>query len=135
VAAIAEGAPHCRARILLVDDDSDVREVAAAMLDEAGYEVVEAGSGAAALECLDREGARIGLIIADIAMPGMSGLELAQTARRHWPNLPVLHITGFVGAEISTGETEVEHLLRKPFRTAELIAKVAAMLETAGERP
>ena len=133
VAPVAEGAAHCGGLILLVDDDNDVREVAAAMLDEAGYAVVEADSGGAALECLDRDGARIGLMIADIAMPGMSGLELAQKARRRWPHLPILHITGFVGAEISTEETNVEHLLRKPVRTAELTARVAAMLETVGE--
>ena len=55
------------ARILLVDDDCDVRSVTAALLVEIGYEVVEAGSGDAALDCLERERDRIELMIADVA--------------------------------------------------------------------
>ncbi len=131
---VAGGAGHGGGLILLVDDDSDVREVAAAMLDEAGYEVIEVGSGGAALECLEREGERVGLMIADIAMPGMSGVELAQTARRSWPDMPILFVTGFVGAALPAEEAGPDKLLRKPFRAAELAAKVAAALEACGKR-
>ena len=133
-AAVAGGVEHGDGLILLVDDDSDVREVAAAMLDEAGYEVVEAGSGTAALECLDREGARVGLMIADIAMPGMSGVELAHTVKLRRPDLPILFITGFVGTALPIEEAGPDQLLRKPFRAAELAAKVATLLERAAER-
>jgi CheY-like chemotaxis protein len=113
---------------MLVDDDSDVRTVTAAMLAEIGYEVVEAGSGGAALDCLEREGARIELMIADVAMPGMSGVELAHAARLGRPDLPILFVTGFGGAALPPDEAGLGDLLRKPFRTAELAAKVAAAL-------
>ena len=120
--------------ILLVDDDRDVRAVAAAMLGEAGYEVIEAGSGGAALECLEQEGRRIELMIADILMPGMNGVELARAARLTRPDLPVLFVTGFGGAALPADESDVGELLRKPFRTAELAAKVAALLKPGARR-
>jgi PAS domain S-box-containing protein len=121
-------------RILLVDDDSDVRAVAAAMLGEAGYEVIEAGSGGAALDRLERQGIAIELMIADIAMPGMSGIELARVVRRSRPDLPILFVTGFGGAALPAEKGSPRDLLRKPFRTAELAAKVAAMLDASGKR-
>jgi CheY-like chemotaxis protein len=121
-------------RILLVDDDSDVRAVAAAMLGEAGYDVIETGSAGAALDCLEREGRGIALMIADILMPGMSGIELAHAARLSRPDLPVLFVTGFGGAALPTGHSNPGELLRKPFRTAELADRVATLLEHGTSR-
>ncbi|MGE5271604.1 MAG: response regulator [Thiohalocapsa sp.] len=124
--------------VLLVDDDSDVRAVTAAMLDAAGYQVIEAGSAGAALECLERQGGDVALMVADIAMPGMSGVELAHAARLGRPALPVVFITGFAGAALPFAEARpgsgVERLLRKPFRAAQLAAAVAGALEEAEER-
>jgi PAS domain S-box-containing protein len=126
--------PGGGACILLVDDDQDVREVAAAMLAEAGYEVIEAGNGGGALEALEREGRRIELMIADILMPGMNGVELARAARLTRPDLPVLFVTGFGGDALPADESEIGELLRKPFRSAELATKAAAMLGRGGRR-
>ena len=124
--------------ILLVDDDSDVRAVAAGMLDEAGYQVIEAGSGGAALECLEYQAGDVSLMIADIAMPGMSGIELAHAARLAQPDLPILFITGYAGAGLPPAdagrEAAPDRLLRKPFRAAELVAQIAATLEEQGKR-
>jgi PAS domain S-box-containing protein len=121
--------------ILLVDDDTDVRAVTSSMLDDAGYQVIEADSSAAALECLERRGPDIALMVADIAMPGMSGIELAAAARRMRPELPVVFVTGFASAAMpaaaaNPGEGS-NRLLRKPFRAAELAAMVAAALGEA----
>jgi len=113
--------------ILLVDDDPDVRAVAAEMLREAGHTVIEAGSGGAALERLDQETPHIDLLIADLAMPGMSGFELARAARQERPDLPILFITGFADiARPEDGANEI--VLQKPFRADELAAKVAEAL-------
>ena len=117
---------HARG-ILLVDDDPDVRAVAAAMLRDAGHTVIEADSGGAALERLDAEASRIDLLIADLAMPGMSGFELARAARHERPDLPVLFVTGFVDMARSE-ESRHEAVLQKPFRAEELTAKVAEVL-------
>jgi len=113
--------------ILLVDDDPDVRAVAAAMLRAAGHTVIEAGSGGAALERLDQDAARIDLLIADLAMPGMNGFELARAARQGRPDLPILFVTGFADMARSE-EGRRETVLQKPFRADELAAKIAEVL-------
>jgi signal transduction histidine kinase/CheY-like chemotaxis protein len=119
-------AERSRGGILLVDDDPDVRAVAAAMLREAGHMVIEAGSGGAALERLDH-GPHIDLLIADLAMPGMNGFELARAARQERPDLPILFVTGF--ADMARAEDSLhETVLQKPFRADELAAKVAEAL-------
>ncbi|MBW7970022.1 response regulator [Bradyrhizobium sp. BR 10289] len=79
--------------VLVVDDDADVREVVANMLEELGCEVVTAGSGAAALDMLGRE-EKISTLITDINMPGMDGHELAERAARLRPGLKVLQLSG-----------------------------------------
>jgi len=120
--------------VLLVDDEDEVRAVAAAMLRDAGYSVIEAGSGVAALEHLDRNDPPIDLLIADMAMPGMSGGELARAARQSRPNLPILFISGFAERAMRDDRT-LETVLQKPFRAEELSATVAAVLGQAAPRP
>ncbi len=108
--------------VLLVDDDDDVRAVAAAMLRDAGHSVIEAGSGGAALEHLSRDNPHIDLLVADIAMPGMSGSKLAQIARQSRPDLAILFISGFADLA-ADGEGTPGPLLQKPFRAEELTAE------------
>ena len=75
--------------LVLVDDDSGVREVAASCCAGLGYEVHEAGSGGAALEMLDCLG-KVDLILIDFAMPGMNGSELARSVHAKRPDVPIL---------------------------------------------
>jgi CheY-like chemotaxis protein len=129
-----EHAP-ARQRILLVDDDTDVREVTAAILAEQGYEVIEAGSGGSALDVLDREGADVDLMLMDYAMPGMNGSEVAREAHAKRPSLPVLFITGYADFA-AFKEVGDERIVSKPFSEEDLLAKVHAALGTGvGLRP
>ena len=116
-----------RCCLLLVDDDTDVRSIAADMLLESGYDVVEASSGAAALEVLERADNRVELILADVVMPGINGVELASIVRRDWPALPVLLMTGYADSGLlrQSGKMDV---LRKPFGSAELEEKLQQIL-------
>lgn len=82
-------------RILLVDDDADVRSAATTALREAGHHVVDAKSGSIAWDALLQASGRFDLIVADVVMPGMSGTELAAKAQLAWPELRVLFVTGF----------------------------------------
>ncbi|MEI7037737.1 response regulator [Fulvimonas yonginensis] len=129
VASAARREPEpARRRILLVDDDADVREVTAAILAEQGYQVVEAGSGGAALDVLEREGRAIDLMLMDYAMPGMNGSEVAREAHAKRPALPVLFITGY--ADFATlREVGDERIISKPFSEEDLLAKVQAALD------
>ena len=129
----AESIGRRRRTILLVDDDPDVRAVAAAMLIDAGHIVIEAGSGGAALECLDRNKPAIDMMIADIAMPGMSGIELARAALLNRPDLPILFVTGFADT-VGFDEAASATVLQKPFRSDDLAAKMAQVLaQSAGQ--
>ncbi len=124
-------------RVLVVDDDPDVLSFAAACLEEAGYEVTRAGSGEDALTMLEQ--ADQDLLIADLGMPGMSGLQLAAAARARWPALRVLIATGYADtADLSIGDQQLP-VLGKPFKAAELVARVADLLGAAmpanGARP
>jgi signal transduction histidine kinase len=113
------------AAILLVDDDDAVREVTAAMLGDLGYEVSEANSGEAALDLIER--GRFDLAVIDFAMPGMSGVELAQRVHKRTPEMPVLFVTGFAEREALAGISD-RQIVSKPFVTGELAEKVQIAL-------
>jgi len=114
-----------QARILLVDDDSAVRDVTSTILKDLGYAVVEAGSGGAALETLKAQ--RFDLLLVDYAMPGMNGMETAVAAHEIAPTMPVLFVTGY--ADLTALREVGEHrIVQKPFRDKELERKVRQVL-------
>ncbi len=100
--------------ILVVDDEAPVREVVAWMLEEAGCSVHEAAGGREALRFLAEFGP-VDLVISDVNMPGMDGLELSACARHRWPNLPVLLISG------RPAPCSIHPFIPKPFRWETLV--------------
>ncbi len=114
------------ATLLLVDDDNQVREKTRAMLHELGHTVLEAGSGGAALEILERE-TGIDLLIVDFAMPGMNGADLARQVRLKQPALPILFATGFADRS-ALADIDQARILGKPFFEDELAEKIALAL-------
>ncbi|MCX7515355.1 PAS domain-containing protein [Frateuria hangzhouensis] len=118
-----------RQRILLVDDDADVREVTAAILTERGYEVIEAGSGGSALDVLEREGGTVDLMLMDYAMPGMNGSEVAREAHARRPSLPIVFLTGYADFA-AFKEVGDDRIVSKPFRDEDLLAKVCTVLDS-----
>jgi signal transduction histidine kinase/CheY-like chemotaxis protein len=114
------------AMILLVDDDAAVREVTCAILRDLGYSVVEAGSGAAALELLGQR-PTVDLLLIDFAMPGMNGAEVARLARAVRPALPVLFVTGYADRAALVGINDTQ-IVGKPFANDELGAKIKLAL-------
>ncbi|HEY8578881.1 MAG TPA: response regulator [Beijerinckiaceae bacterium] len=116
--------------VLVVDDDDAVRETTAAMLSELGYQVSEAGSGRAALERLDGHN-RFDLMVVDFAMPGINGAETAAEARRRFPELPILFVTGYAETTALKRVGAKEGLiLQKPFRSDDLARKVRAVIDS-----
>jgi CheY-like chemotaxis protein len=111
--------------ILLVDDDNDVRETSADMLEELGYQVIQAASGEEALTVLETE-PELEVMVTDIRMPGMSGLELSELARARRQDLKIILVSGyFVQQPIK------RRFLQKPFRTHELDQAIQAELSAA----
>ena len=120
----AEARRH--ATILLVDDEADCRETIAAMLAVSGYSVTSAEGGGQALRLLD-EGLHVDLLLVDVAMPEMTGVDLARIVRGRHPALPIVFVTGGEGERIS-GERWV---LAKPFLTRTLVEMLQAALAGA----
>ena len=116
-------------RILVVDDEEDVRRVACSFLEDAGYETVEAGNGLEALEELRR--APCDLVLTVLVMPEKEGAETVMELRKLYPDLGIIAMSGVVGAEfylraarmLGAGAT-----LLKPFTREELIDSVEAIL-------
>jgi PAS domain S-box-containing protein len=123
-------------RILLVDDENMVRETLAANLEDAGFSVLAAGSGAEAVALLDA-GEPVDAMVSDLSMPGMDGLALTRQAQTLRPDLPAILLTGFAGeaSQLATGTAARSFsLLRKPASTAQLIDRIEAVL-AAGAPP
>lgn len=120
---------HRPRTILLVDDDPLVMASTSAMLEDLGHTVVEAASGEAAVGILERN-ASVDLVVADYAMPGMTGLELAQRVRAGWPRLPILLASGH--AELPERAGLSIPRLTKPFRQNELAAAIDDALDAPG---
>ena len=116
------------AHILVVDDDPDVNWVVAENLRELGYRVGEADSGRSALAMLER-GDPCDLMVLDLMMPGLSGLETLRLARRTRPDLKVLFASGYaetLGLEDDLGQ---DVLLKKPFKPETLAEAVQTALQ------
>ncbi len=111
--------------ILVVDDDALIAMSTVDMLEDLGHKVIDANSGPAALRIL-QDGQQIDLLVTDHAMPGMTGVELAQAARALRPDLPILLATGY--AELPSGvETDLPRLA-KPYQQQQLADHVSRLL-------
>ncbi len=123
--------------VLLVDDDEIVQATVASMLEDLGYTVLPALSGAAALAILEK-GAKVDLLFTDVVMPGaISGRQLAERAVELVPGLKVLFTSGYTeNAIVHNGRLDpgVE-LLSKPYGREQLAAKVRRVLDSAPRKP
>ena len=113
--------------VLAVDDDDAVRDTTAAILKGLGYGVIEAASGEQALEILSRGGG-IDVLLTDVVMPGLGGLELARRARALAPGLPVVYISGFVDPAGADRSPPLRRLVKKPFHPSDLREQIEAAL-------
>jgi CheY-like chemotaxis protein len=116
-------------KVLLIDDDEDLRSIVSSALNSLGYEVVTAADGPSGLNEL--RSFRPDVLVVDFAMPGMNGADVAKQARELCPDLPVVLASGYANTDaIERAIGKDGKLLRKPFRIDELLAAVA---EATGE--
>jgi len=119
VSGVAEPAPRQPPLILVVDDDDGVRELAATILGDAGYRVLEAANGQRAIQLFEAN-PDIDLIFTDIVMPGLDGFKLADIAKFRRPEIRILYATAFMEyADEKLGVVHGEVLL-KPYRPSQL---------------
>jgi two-component system cell cycle response regulator CpdR len=121
------GAPMIR--ILLAEDDPSMRTYLARALERSGYEVVSVDRGTAALPLIESE--PFDLLLTDIVMPEMDGIELAQKAAAAAPDMRVMFITGFAAVALKAGKSAPSaKILSKPFHLRDLVAEVDRLFQT-----
>ncbi|RMD64184.1 MAG: response regulator [Alphaproteobacteria bacterium] len=117
------------AHILLAEDDNSMREFLAKALRRAGHEVVAVGDGLDALAQMDD--GHFDLLLADVVMPGLDGIEVARRATKKQPGLKVMFITGFAAVALRAREQSPKdaRVLSKPFHLRDLVDQVDVMLQ------
>lgn len=117
-----------REKILVIDDDTNVRQMTAALLEELGYRVEEASDGEKGIA--EFVNSSPDLVLVDFAMPGMNGAEVASKLRKKQSNIPIVFISGYADtAAIERVFGPSSTMLRKPFRMEELSAAIQSALE------
>ncbi len=116
-------------KILLAEDDQSMRTYLGRALERVGYHVTSVDSGTAAVPLLETE--RFDLLLTDIVMPEMDGIELAQKAAAVAPGTRVMFITGFAAVALKAGRrTPDAKVLSKPFHLKDLVAEVDRMFQS-----
>ena len=119
--------------VLVVDDEPDVRKVVRMTLEKAGYDVVEAEDGEKAIEEIKKgeHSILLNLIITDIRMPNMNGIDVINYYRKEWPRIPLIVLTGFPDLDMAIAMLHhgVVDYLVKPVEAETLRASVAKALE------
>ena len=117
-------------RILVADDDTVIREGLRRILTAEGYDVETVSNGRAALERLEQQ--RFKLLVTDLKMPGMSGLEVLQSLRACQPELPVVLITGYAAIDnaVEAMKNGATDYLSKPFSNEEIVCKVKNAMQS-----
>ena len=116
-------------KILLAEDDNDMRRFLVKALENAGYDVASFDNGLSAYNRLREE--PFELLLTDIVMPEMDGIELAQKAALVAPEMRVMFITGFAAVALQGGRTAPEaKLLSKPFHLKDLVMEVDRIFQT-----
>ncbi|MDR4472394.1 MAG: response regulator [Nitrospira sp.] len=123
----------CNGRVLIVDDEPDIRKVVRMTLQKAGYEVLEAENGEKAIEAINTGENRLLLdvLICDIRMPKINGVEAIAYFQQEWPRVPIIVLTGFPDTDMATSflRSGVVDYLVKPVEGEKLRTAVARAME------
>ncbi|WP_195163492.1 response regulator [Mesorhizobium sp. NBSH29] len=114
------------AKILIVEDDESVRTLAARALERVGHSIETAGDGAAGLARIRASGGGFDLVVSDIRMPEMDGIEMAKAAASAFPGLRILLVTGYADQRERADDLNgvVLDVVQKPFTLAEIRERV-----------
>jgi two-component system cell cycle sensor histidine kinase/response regulator CckA len=119
---------HAGLTVLVVDDEPAVRAITARSLESGDFRVLQAADGADALELVARDGPPH-LVLTDVLMPRIGGVELARRLKERWPTLPILFMSGYSAEELGRrGLTAEGELIQKPFTQEELVRSVSVAI-------
>lgn len=121
-------------RLLYVEDNPQIAEVTCLLLEDSGLEITQAQSAEEALRIADDEAVPFDIVLTDVVMPGLSGVQLARRLNRRWPDLPIVLVSGF-SDELAMGYGGQYELLRKPFTRGALLDILQRHLDGAVYQP
>ena len=120
------GSAGTNSKVLIVDDEADIRSFTRTVLERRGYEVLEADDGIPAYELITRLSGGIQVLVTDIRMPGMDGIALAEKVSAAYPKIKILYISGFA-SEPPKRRRPGHRFLPKPFVAGELVKCVESL--------
>ncbi|WP_337876006.1 response regulator, partial [Elioraea sp.] len=127
--------PPCgrrRGTVLLVEDEDGVRRLSTRALESAGWRVLAAASGEAAMQMLEAEPGPPSVLVSDVVMPGMDGTQVVRAVRARHPGLPVVLVSGYSESAALEGLPEEDlHFLPKPYTLRQLVARVEQLAAEA----
>lgn len=107
-------------RLLYVEDNAQIAEITCMMMEDMGLEITQAASAEEALLIAGDGDLQFDMVLTDVVMPGLSGVQLARRLNRRWPSLPIVLVSGF-SEELAAGYGAQYELLRKPFTRGALL--------------
>jgi len=116
----ANSSDELTGRLLYVEDNAQIAEITCMMMEDMGLEIVRAASAEEALRVAGEGDLQFDMVLTDVVMPGLSGVQLARRLNQRWPDLPVVLVSGF-SEEIAAGYGAQYELLRKPFTRGALL--------------
>ena len=135
--SIIDNVSSTKGKILFIDDEDDVREVLRLHLESAKYNVLEASDGEAGINMMKMGSnlLQVGLIICDIRMPKVNGIEAIDYLKLNAPSIPIMVVTGYPDSELAVSllKKGVKDYLVKPVEKEKLLAKVAEVLSAPQE--
>ena len=134
--AIEPALGHGQEVVLVVDDEPGVRKTAARILEHAGFAVLTAADGVEGLALVEEHRSAISLVLLDVLMPRLSGVEALRAMREVMPDLPIVLTSGFTGDDTADrlGKVELVKFIQKPYRMNDLIGMVRALIDEASIR-
>ena len=126
-------APKVRGTVLIVDDEPNMLWFIAQTCQPRGFNTLTAGSGMEALKIVQECGEKLDLILLDLKMPGMGGIEVLKSIRKHHPELPVIIITAVHDKKEECEKLGIEAFIKKPYSLEELYSQLEAVIERKGE--
>ena len=122
-------------KILIIEDDLDIRDILKLQLEQAGYQVIEAKDGEEGIDLMKKGSnlLQVGLILTDIRMPKVNGVEAIDYIKANAPSIPIMVITGYPNAELAVSllKKGVADYLVKPVEKETLLNKVSAILSSS----
>jgi two-component system, chemotaxis family, chemotaxis protein CheY len=135
--SLIEVASSTKGKVLIIDDEADVREVLRLHLESVNLNVIEAENGEEAIKLM-KSGAnllQVGLILCDIRMPKVNGVEAIEYLKENAPSIPIIVVTGYPDSELAVSllKKGVKDYLVKPLEKEKLLAKVKEALSSEQE--